>query len=82
MTLATEITRGARRAADAGAEDFARFRSRLDKGIRHARKNATRRVEATDRYVHQHPWTSLAVAAGIGAVAAIVAASLLRRDHY
>lgn len=81
MTLATEISRGARRAANAGVEDFSRFRGRLDKGMRHARKNATRRVAATDRYVHEHPWTSLAVAAGIGAVAAIVAAMLLRREQ-
>lgn len=81
MTLATEISRGTRRAVDAGTADFNRFRGRLDKGLRHARKNATRRVEATGRYVHEHPWMAMAVVAGAAAVAGVLASRLLSRDR-
>ena len=82
MTWATEISRGTRRAVDAGSADFNRFRGRLEKGMRHARKNATRRVEATDRYVHDHPWMAIAVAVGVAAAAGLVAGRLLGRDRY
>lgn len=81
MTLATEISRGTRRALDAGSADFARFRGRLDKGLRHARRNATRRIEATDRYVHQHPWMVMAVIAGAAAVTGVLVARMISRDR-
>lgn len=82
MTWTSEISRGTRRAVDAGSADFARFRGRLDKSMRHARKNATRRVEATDRYVHDHPWTAIAVAVGVAAAAGLIAGRMLGRERY
>jgi ElaB/YqjD/DUF883 family membrane-anchored ribosome-binding protein len=81
MSLTSEITRGSRRALDAGSADFARFRGRLEKNLRHARKDANRRVVATRRYVHQHPWMSIVVAAGAAAVAGAVAGRLLGRHR-
>lgn len=81
MTLATEISRGTRRALDAGSADFVRFRGRLDKGLRHARRNATRRIEATDRYVHQHPWMAMAVMAGAAAITGVLVARMISRDR-
>ena len=81
MNLATEISRGTRRAMDAGSADIARFRGRLDKGLRHARRDATRRIEAADRYVHQHPWTSMAVMAGAAAVTGILVARMISRGR-
>lgn len=81
MTLATEISRGTRRAVDAGSADYHRIRGRLGKNMRHARKRATQRIETTDRYVHEHPWMAMAVVAGAAAVAGVVAARLLAREH-
>lgn len=81
MSLATEISRGTRRAVDAGSADFNRFRGRLEKNMRHARKSATRRIETTDRYVHEHPWMAMAVVAAAAAVAGVAAARLLGRGH-
>jgi len=81
MNLASEISRGTRRAVDAGSADFNRFRGRLEKNMRHARKRATRRIESTDRYVHEHPWMAIAVVAGAAAVAGVVAASLISRGR-
>lgn len=78
MTLASELARGTRRSLDAGSADFARFRGRLDKGLGRARKRASRHIEDTDRYVHQHPWTVLAIGVGAAAVLGVVAAVLLR----
>lgn len=78
MTVATELARGTRRAVDAGAADFARFRKGLDKGLRQARRGASRRMEATDRYVHQHPWMALGVAAGAAALLGVAAAQIIR----
>lgn len=81
MNLANEISRGTRRAVDAGSADFVRFRGRLDKGLRRARRNATHRIEATDRYVHQHPWLAMAAAAGAAAVTGILVARMISRDR-
>lgn len=78
MTVATELARGTRRTLDAGSADFARFRGHLDKGLSRARKRAARRIEDTDRYVHQHPWTALAIGVGAAAVLGVAAAVLLR----
>jgi ElaB/YqjD/DUF883 family membrane-anchored ribosome-binding protein len=82
MTLASEISRGTRRAMDAGTADFARFRGRLDKGIRRARKQASRRIDTTDHYVHDHPWMAIAVAAGAAAVIGLVAGRLMHRNPW
>ncbi len=83
MSFTTEISRGTRRAMDAGSADFNRFRGRLEKGMRHARKGATRRIATTDRYVHEHPWMAMAVVAGAAAVAGVVASRMLsRRDSF
>ena len=38
-------------------------------------------AKATDRYVHDNPWKSIAYGAAAGAVVAILAAALLRSDE-
>lgn len=81
MSIATEIARGTRRTAHAGAEELERFRSRLDKSLRDARRNVSRRIHEADRYVHGHPWTVVAIAAGAGAIAGLATARLMRRRH-
>lgn len=45
-----------------------------------ARAAATDAAQATDRYVHENPWRSIAVGAAAGAAVAVVASLLLRRD--
>ena len=46
-----------------------------------ARGAATDAAKVTDRYVHDNPWRSIAYGAAAGAVVAIVATALLRRDE-
>ena len=46
-----------------------------------ARGAANDAAKVTDRYVHDNPWKSIAYGAAAGAVVAIVAAALLRRDE-
>lgn len=82
MTLASEISRGTRRAVDAGTADFARFRGRLDKGIRRARKQASRRIDSTDHYVHEHPWMVLAITAGAAAMIGLIAGRMMNRNPW
>lgn len=81
MSLTSEITRGSRRAIDAGSADFDRVRGRLGKNIRRVRKDAGRRVVATNRYVHDHPWMSIAMIAGAAALAGAVAGSVMSRTR-
>ena len=50
-----------------------------DAGSR-ARVYANDAAQATDRYVHDNPWKSIAVGAAAGAAVAIVASLLLNRD--
>lgn len=46
-----------------------------------ARGAANDAAKATDRYVQTNPWKSIAYGAAAGAVVAIVATALLRRDE-
>jgi ElaB/YqjD/DUF883 family membrane-anchored ribosome-binding protein len=56
-------------------------RARLsDLGVR-AKGAATEAARATDRYVHDNPWKSIAYGAAAGAAIALVAGMLLRRDE-
>jgi ElaB/YqjD/DUF883 family membrane-anchored ribosome-binding protein len=50
-----------------------------DYGAR-ARVAATDAAQATDRYVHDNPWRSIAIGATAGAAVALVASLLMRRD--
>jgi len=50
-----------------------------DAGTR-ARGAATDAAHATDTYVHDNPWKSIAVGAAAGALVALLATALLRRD--
>lgn len=79
MSIASEIARGTRRTAHAGAVELDQFRSRIDKGMRELRKEANRRIDATDKYVHGHPWKSMAIAAGAAALIGVATAQLLHR---
>jgi len=51
-----------------------------DAGTR-ARGAATDAAKATDRYVHDNPWKSIAYGAAAGAIVVILASSLLHRDE-
>jgi len=51
-----------------------------DAGTR-ARGAANDAAKATDRYVQDNPWKSIAYGAAAGAVVAIIAAALLRSDE-
>jgi ElaB/YqjD/DUF883 family membrane-anchored ribosome-binding protein len=46
-----------------------------------ARNAANDAAKATDRYVHDNPWKSIAYGAAAGAAFAVIAAALLRRDE-
>ncbi len=81
MSLTSEITRGSRRAIDAGSADLDRLRGRVGKNIRRVRNGASRRAVATNRYVHDHPWMSIAMIAGAAAVAGAVAGRALIRER-
>jgi ElaB/YqjD/DUF883 family membrane-anchored ribosome-binding protein len=61
---------------DAG-EGYDDARSRLERSLRNARTelegvehalldNARKAKQATDEYVHQHPWQSVGIGAGVG----------------
>jgi ElaB/YqjD/DUF883 family membrane-anchored ribosome-binding protein len=61
---------------DAG-EGYDDARSRLERSLKTARSelecvehavldNARRAKQATDQYVHQHPWQSMGIGAGVG----------------
>src|SRR4051812_25941294 len=45
-----------------------------------ARTAATDAAQATDRYVRDNPWRSIAAGAAAGAAVAVIASLLLRRD--
>jgi ElaB/YqjD/DUF883 family membrane-anchored ribosome-binding protein len=58
-------------------EGYDEARSRLERSLKTARAelegvehalldNARRAKEATDEYVHQHPWQSMGIGAGVG----------------
>jgi len=55
-------------------------RARISEASARARVAATDAAQATDRYVHDNPWKSIAVGAAAGAAIAVVASLLLRRD--
>jgi ElaB/YqjD/DUF883 family membrane-anchored ribosome-binding protein len=56
-------------------------RARLtDAGYR-AKGAATDAAKATDRYVHDNPWASIAYGAAAGAAVALIAAMLVRNDE-
>ena len=53
-------------------------RSRLSGGATHARQVASDSMTRADAYVHENPWRAVAIAAGIGALAAILLSSSRR----
>jgi len=55
-------------------------KARLADASARARTYATETAQATDRYVHDNPWKSIAVGAAAGAAVALVASLLLSRD--
>lgn len=74
--------------ADQAGEKMARLRSRIENRLREARyrladaeaalvAKTKAAVHATDDYVHESPWTSIGVAAGVGLVVGLM---LGRRD--
>ena len=55
-------------------------RVRLAETARRVRGAANEAARATDTYVHDNPWRSIAYGAAIGAAVAVLATALLRRD--
>src|SRR6186713_412834 len=55
-------------------------RVRLAETGQRVRGAATDAARATDTYVHDNPWRSIAYGAAIGAAVAVLATALLRRD--
>jgi ElaB/YqjD/DUF883 family membrane-anchored ribosome-binding protein len=53
-------------------------RSRLSGGATQARQVASDSMTHADAYVHANPWRAVAIAAGIGALAAILLSSSRR----
>lgn len=45
-----------------------RLESRGERIYGEARDNVTEQADACDRYVHDHPWTSIGIGAGVGIV--------------
>jgi ElaB/YqjD/DUF883 family membrane-anchored ribosome-binding protein len=84
MATTTEhIVRSARRSAKANGIDLAGLRKQMDKTLRGARKGAGKAAHqgyvAADRYVHRHPWTAVAMAAGGMAIAGLAIGSFFRK---
>jgi ElaB/YqjD/DUF883 family membrane-anchored ribosome-binding protein len=78
--------------AAAGGEKAQAMRSTVEQNLVAARERlqgleqaaearARSAVKATDQYVHGHPWQSVAIAAGIGALAGIVVGLMLNRKQ-
>lgn len=76
--------------ASAGGEKSHALRASLEQNLKAARERLRHLEESalegtraaarvTDEYVHVHPWQSIAIAAGVGAILAIVAGLLLNR---
>jgi ElaB/YqjD/DUF883 family membrane-anchored ribosome-binding protein len=55
-------------------------RARISEASVRARGAALEGAQATDRYVHDNPWRSIAYGAAAGAAVAVIAAVLMRRD--
>jgi ElaB/YqjD/DUF883 family membrane-anchored ribosome-binding protein len=54
-------------------------KSRLRDLEQDARQRGRKAVRATDDYVHENPWQSMAAAAGVGAVVGVLVGLLLNR---
>jgi ElaB/YqjD/DUF883 family membrane-anchored ribosome-binding protein len=88
--VVTEAEQLIKSVATAGGEQAGAVRAGAEQGLAKARDRlrdlqhaATDRVEAaaktTDAYVHEHPWQSIGVAAGVAVVASVVIGLLLNR---
>lgn len=77
-STADTVIRTARHAAQGNGLDIARMRKNFDRTAKRARKSAHRGLDATDAYVHKHPWASVGFAAGAAALAGIALFAALR----
>ncbi|HPF25120.1 MAG TPA: DUF883 family protein [Steroidobacteraceae bacterium] len=63
---------------DAGSERFSEIRDRAQASLHRAQDEVVRRArdagQQTDRYVHEHPWTTIAAAASIAFLAGLLLA--------
>jgi ElaB/YqjD/DUF883 family membrane-anchored ribosome-binding protein len=55
-------------------------RARIAETSQRVKGAATDAAHATDRYVHDNPWKSIAYGAAAGAAVALIASVLMRRD--
>ena len=76
--------------AATGGEKASAMRASVEENLKVARKRLQQledaaleksraTARATDEYVHAHPWESIGMAAGIGAVAGIIVGLMLNR---
>ncbi|MBI5278035.1 MAG: DUF883 domain-containing protein [Burkholderiales bacterium] len=79
-----------RQTAQEAGHGYGEARSRLESSLRSAREQliaversmvdgVRRGAEATDRYVHEHPWQSVGASAGVGAGIGLLVGLLLAR---
>ena len=63
---------------DSGSDRFAEIRDRAQASLHGAQHEVVRRArdggQTTDRYVHEHPWTTVAAAASIAFLAGLLLA--------
>lgn len=89
-TLVSEAEELLKHVTDAGGEKAGAIRTGVEqnlaiarKGLRNLQQAATKRTLAaahsTDEYVHENPWTSIGVVAGVSAVIGVVTCLLLNR---
>ncbi|XKE44154.1 DUF883 family protein [Halomonas organivorans] len=53
-------------------ETRARLEARGERAYQDARDTVTHQADACDRYVHDHPWTSIGIGAAVGVVVGLL----------
>ena len=71
---AGDASERAHNARQRAAESVAQARARLHALEAQARERVTAAAHQADQYVHQNPWQSIAIAAGVGALVGILIA--------
>lgn len=71
---AGDASERAHNARQRAAESVAQARARLHALEAQAKERVTAAAHQADQYVHQNPWQSIAIAAGVGALVGILIA--------
>jgi ElaB/YqjD/DUF883 family membrane-anchored ribosome-binding protein len=70
----SDVSAGANTARQRAAESMAHARDRLHALEAQAKERVTAAAHQADHYVHENPWQSIAIAAGVGALVGILLA--------